>query len=376
LDYLLATRCFNCYDAQKQDFLRNIGLSQDGEKKIKRHILNLLRIFVAGGALFLAFKNQNMAELGEQLLQLNPWIFGVAVGLFLFSQVLFVIRWRLLLRVLSIHISLWVGLKLHFLGWFYNNALPSSVGGDLLRAWYVTHHCDRDKRTEAALSVFFDRAIGLTGMILMASACYWLIPVEEQFTVGANEVGEKTGIFNSISESRLVLAALAAGIVAVFCAIGANKKGRALLVGLWGRFCGIAVKGISAVKLFGKKPVTIICTLGLTVFLQGISILGFWLLGRNLGIESPIKYYFVFFPVSWLIGTIPISIGGLGVIEGTLKFMFKTVGVLEANASAIAVCQRLVWWVSSLPGVFIHLSGAHLPTEKTDFFVDSVKDVD
>jgi len=355
--------------------LRDIGLSQDSEKGKKRHILNLLRIFVAGGALFLAFKNQNMAELGGQLLQLNPLIFAVAVGLFLFAQVLFVIRWRLLLQVLSIHISLWVGLKLHFLGWFYNNALPSSVGGDLLRAWYVTHHCDRNKRTEAALSVFFDRAIGLSGMILMASACYWLISVEEQFTVGANEVSKQTGIFNGIADSWLVLAALAAGIVAVFCAVAANKKGRALLFGLWGRFCGIAVKGASAVKLFGKKPVTIICALGLTVFLQGISILGFWLLGRNLGIETPMKYYFVFFPVSWLIGTIPISIGGLGVIEGSVKFMFEAVGVLEKNASAIAVCQRLVWWVSSLPGVFIHLSGAHLPGEKTKFCIDSADDL-
>jgi len=349
-------------------------LSQNGEKRKKSLILNLLRIFVAGGALFLAFKNQNMAELGGQLLQLNPLIFAVATGLFLFAQVIFVIRWRLLLRVLSIHISLWVGLKLHLLGWFYNNALPSSVGGDLLRAWYVTHHCDRNKRTEAALSVFFDRAIGLTGMILMASVCYWLIPVEEQFTVGANEVNEQTGIFSGIAGSWLVLAAPAAGIVAVFCAVGANKKGRALLFRLWGRFCGIVVKGASAVKLFGKKPVTIICVLGLTVFLQGISILGFWLLGRNLGIEAPIKYYFVFFPVSWLIGTIPVSIGGLGIIEGTVKLMFEAVGVSKANASAIAVCQRLVWWVSSLPGVFIHLSGAHLPAKKADFFIDSAGD--
>jgi len=339
-------------------------LSQGGEKRRKRHILNLLRVFVAGGALFLAFKNR------EQLLELNPWIFAVAAGLFLFAQVLFVIRWRLLLRVLSIHISLWVGLKLHFLGWFYNNALPSSVGGDLLRAWYVTHHCDRNKRTEAALSVFFDRAIGLTGMILMASACYWLIPVEEQFTAGANEVSRQREILGGIADSWLVLAALAAGIVVVFCAIGANKKGRALLFRLWGRFYRIAVKGVSAVKLFGKKPVTIICVLGMTVFMQGISIFGFWLLGRNLGMQVHIKYYFVFFPVSWLIGTIPISIGGLGVVEGSIMQMFKAVGVLEENASAIAVCQRLVWWVSSLPGVFIHLSGAHLPKEKGDFFID------
>ena len=98
-------------------------------------------------------------------------------------------------------------------------------------------------------------------------------------------------------------------------------------------------------------------------------------MGRNLGIEVPIKYYFIFFPVSWLIGTIPISIGGLGVMEGSITFMFKTIGVSSRNASAIAVCQRLVWWVLALPGVVIHLAGAHLPAYKGEIFVDLEKDV-
>jgi hypothetical protein len=325
---------------------------------------------VACGALYLAFRNQNMAELGGQLLGLNPLTFCAALGLFLFAQLLFVLRWRLFLRVLSINISVWVGLKLHFLGWFYNNCLPSSVGGDFLRAWYITHHCDDDKRTEAALSVFFDRAIGLTGMILMAAGCYWLIPVEEQFEVGVGDVGAKTGIFDGIWELRLIFAGGAVAIMLVFVAFGANKKGRALLVKVWGRAWGIALKGMAALKLFGKSPVTIISTLGLTVLLQGISITAFWLMGRDLGIEAPMKYYFVFFPVSWLIGTIPVSVGGLGVIEGTISFMFKAIGVSGKQASALAVSQRLVWWASSLPGVFIHLSGAHLPSNNKEIFVD------
>jgi uncharacterized protein (TIRG00374 family) len=130
------------------------------------------------------------------------------------------------------------------------------------------------------------------------------------------------------------------------------------------------VEGIRAVKLYSRSPVTILGTFGLTVILQALSIAGFCLLGRDLGIEIPVKYYFVFFPISWLIGTIPISIGGLGIMEGSLSIMFKSVGVSGKNASAIAVCQRLVWWVSSLPGIFIHLSGTHLPSEKEKFFVD------
>ena len=346
-------------------------MAQTKLKSKKRHISTVLRALVAAGALYLAFRNQDLGQLGGQLLKLNPLVFVAAVGIFLFAQVLFVIRWRILLRVLSIHIGLGVGLKLHFLGWFYNNCLPSSVGGDLLRAWYITKHVESNKRTEAALSVFFDRAIGLTGMFLMAAGCWWLIPVEGQFYGQKAEIGSKMGILERVGENWLVLVVVAAVIIAGFAGFAANERGRERLVRVWRKFWGIAVKGIAAMKLYSRSPLTIIGTIGLTVVLQAISIAGFGLLGRNLGMDIPIKYYFVFFPVSWLIGTIPISIGGLGVMEGSISYMFRLIGVSGENASAIAICQRLVWWVCAIPGIVIHLFGAHLPANKREFFVDS-----
>ena len=342
----------------------------------KRHLFTIIRILVAVGALYLAFGKQDMGELGEQLLGLNPWYFAAAVGLFLFAQVLFVTRWWLLLRVLSIDISLGVGMKLHLLGWFYNNCLPSSVGGDLLRAWYITKHVETHKRTEAVLSVFFDRVIGLTGMIVMAAVCYWLIGFEGGFGQEQAGAGEKTGMLSKISEYGLILGIGGAVVILAICVILGSKKGRGLLGKVWMKLWHIAGEGIAAIKLYGKSPVTIFCTIGLTIILQGISIIGFCLLGSDLGIDIPIKYYFVFFPVSWLIGTIPISIGGLGVMEGSLALMFEATGVSGAKASAIAICQRLVWWAVSLLGVFIHLFGGHLPKEKREFFVDGSEDLD
>ena len=58
-------------------------------------------------------------------------------------------------------------------------------------------------------------------------------------------------------------------------------------------------------------------------------------------------------------------------MEGALSSMFGMVGVPNVLGKAIAACQRLVWWVCAVPGIAIHLFGAHLPTNKTEFFVDS-----
>ena len=149
-----------------------------------------------------------------------------------------------------------------------------------------------------------------------------------------------------------------------------------MIVKLWGRLWSIGMKVLAktaaAVKLYSKRPLTIIGAIGLTFLLQGACIIGFWLLGRDLGINAHIKYYFVLFPVSWLIGALPISIGGIGIMEGWLKLMFlKLFAVTSLQASAVGLCQRLIWLLGSLPGLGIHLAGAHLPSQKDEFFVDS-----
>jgi uncharacterized membrane protein YbhN (UPF0104 family) len=128
------------------------------------------------------------------------------------------------------------------------------------------------------------------------------------------------------------------------------------------------VKFKDAIVIYCRNIGTIIVVFGLTVFLQLLTITGFWLLGRNLGIEASVVYYYVFFTITWVLGAIPISIGGAVVVEVLLASLFiKFAGVSDESASALALCQRAVWMLASLPGAVIHLVGAHLPE---DFFVD------
>ncbi|MCK5172609.1 MAG: flippase-like domain-containing protein [Planctomycetes bacterium] len=354
-------------------------MAETNKKGIKRHLTTVLRILVAVGALYMVFRGEDFGSLAKLLTGLNPWSVIAAMGLYGVAQVLFVYRWKLLLRILSADIDLLTGLKLHFLGLFYNNCLPSSVGGDLLRAWYITRHVDEDKRVDAALSVFVDRVIGLTGMILMASFFYWLVPVDADSAQAAPQSG--AGIMDSLAKFRqpFLYAVLAViGVIACFLIV---PKGRALFLRLFQRAWTLGKKLIgrtlSAVHLYAKKPLSVLMAIGLTVVLQSLCIIGFWLLGRDMGMNVHIKYYFVFFPVSWLIGTIPISVGGMGIMEGGVKLLFLQIaGVTKEQASAIAICQRLIWMVGSLPGIIIHLCGAHLPAEKEQFSVDSRAELD
>jgi uncharacterized protein (TIRG00374 family) len=344
------------------------------KSKRSKYISYLLRIIVAAGALYLTFRGENLAKIADVLLGINFWIFAASLALWFLSQVVFVARWCLLMRVQSIYIGYWTAFNLNLLGIFYNNCLPTAIGGDLVRAWYVTNHTD--KKLEAALSVLVDRFIGLAGTIIMAFCCYWFIPVagqKERLTFSFN-----MNLSQSWDEYKWIFAAVGIAFALVILAFISNNRGRNLLrkaFRLVDEKGEIFLRKINnAIRIYCSKIFTLFLALLLTFLCQAVFILGMWLIGREIGIDVPMKYYFVFFPIAWIVGSLPISIGALGIWEGTLKLLFgKVAAGLDEQVLALASYHRILWLIGSLPGVVIHLLGAHLPK---DFFVDHNKSID
>lgn len=299
-------------------------------------------------------QKQRYVILGQSFVKMGPLFFGGIIVTFITSQVILASRWWLLLRTQQIHINIWAAVRLHFLGLFYNNCIPGSIGGDLVRAWYVTKHTDR--RFEAVLSVFVDRFVGLTGSFIMAGFC-WFVLLRDAKLV---QLGQRGG---AVLIWAAIIIAAAAGLVA------ALPAGRRLLAKAWECAVGLARKFWTAAIVYGRHPLTVLAALGLTLLLQGIVIAGFWLIGRRIGMGVSAKYYFVFFPLTWALGAIPVSVGGAGVVEGGLVGLFAEIAkAAPEQALAIALIQRAVWVLAALPGAWIHWTGGHLPRE---FSVDS-----
>lgn len=336
-----------------------------------KYVFLFLRIAVVAVGVIWAIvwlsRGQRWSNLASIFRRMNLGVFAVTLSIFVICQVMVGFRWWLLLRTQSIFIDFWAAIRLNFLGWFYNNFMPGSVGGDLLRAWYVTKHTD--KRFEAALSVFVDRIIGLLSTLIIAFFFYVF------FLRGQADALTFTGRsspFKFLAEYKRVIILVVVVLGAVFCGLLLYGRSRVLLRAAWLNIRIHSARAFeklkNAVYVYYSKPLTIIAAFGLTIFLQIITITGFWFLGKSLGITAGLKYYYVFFTLTWVLGALPVSIGGAVVVEGTLAYLFVHYAGVEAEAAlALALCQRIVWMITSLPGVAIHLIGAHLPK---DFFVD------
>lgn len=327
----------------------------------KKHVLLILRLAVAVGALAWVLGQQDWAELAAAFGNLKLGAFGTGLLVFALAQVVLALRWWLLLCAQRVHLPLLVAVRLHFLGLFYNNLMPSSVGGDFLRAWYVTKHTE--KRFEAALSVFVDRAVGLSGIFLMALVAYFslrrgltLDPIfhPPQDSGAARDIGPQVVGYLCLSVLLLLTLVLLIG------------SSRAFLAKHWAGkrdyLKSLVLKAKRVVLAYCRRPWVVLLTLCLTLFLQASTIVAFWVVGRSIGMEAHLKYYFLIFPTMWVVAALPVSIAGIGVLEGGITVLFTSLtGATSEQAACLALCQRFIWILTSLPGVAIHLSGGHLP---------------
>jgi uncharacterized protein (TIRG00374 family) len=355
--------------ADRNNLSRNGNVSKGnglgGEATTKSRVLKalslILRISVAIGAMTWVLLGTDWSQLTQIFMRMSLWLFALCVAVFVLGQVLLAIRWWLLLWVQDIPMKVGMAIKLHLLGLFYNNIMPSALGGDILRAWYVTKHTD--KRLVAALSVLVDRVVAMASMLVMVLIVYLFFVRGHPIQLPQNS--GPSGSAGSYQWAWAIAAVV--GVIAVLlCLACLFKRTRQALVRLWLLAWSHVLVAIrtarDSVVLYCSKPLVLGAAMGLTMLLQSVIIVTFWVLGRSLGIDVPVRYYFIIFPATWLLSALPISIAGIGLLEGGVVVLFtRLAGVPVGPATALALCQRFVWVFASFPGGIIHLLGAHLP---------------
>ena len=336
-----------------------------------KYIFLVLRIAVVTAGIIWAViwlrKGQNWQDLLETYKKMNLLLFAAVLVVFALVQVIVALRWWILTKTQAIVISFAAAVRLQFLGLFYNNFLPGAVGGDLIRAWYVTKHTE--KKFEAALSVFVDRVIGLTSTLIIACFFYNVFLKGQASQLNLRP---KTGLIDQIAQNKHIFLYVLGAVLLLLVIFLSNKSGRHALKTFVSKLAMHSLSLLNRLKkaalIYCTKPIAILQAFALTVFLQITTITAFWLLGKNLGIHLSVQYYYVFFTLAWVIGSIPVSVGGAVVIEGVLAYMFiHLASVQPENALALVFAQRIVWMIVSLLGAAIHLSGTHLPK---DFSID------
>src|SRR5262245_31832465 len=148
---------------------------------MRRWILLALKLGISGGLLYWAFRSVDLGAVAGHLARLDALWVAAALAALLVQIVTAGLRWSWIAARLGLTLSLGRATRYTLVGTFFNQALPSTVGGDAMRVWLLGRADRQWKR--AVYSVIVDRAAGVGFLALIVAACLpWSLAL-----IGAHE---------------------------------------------------------------------------------------------------------------------------------------------------------------------------------------------
>ena len=277
----------------------------------------------------------DLGQAAELIRHANLPLIAATLVVFLIANFVVGWRWQFILSAEVPSPGSATLLKIVFVGLFFNQVLPTGVGGDAVRAW-------RSSRVGIALgaairSILLDRACGYLVLVVL-------------YAVGLPTL---LHILPDARERSAVLAVLAVGLLGLLALVSLDRLPRAILrLRLMAPFAELSRAGR---RLF-TNPRQCSTVLGLSVITIALTILGFKFVGDAIGSRLSLGSWMMIVPPVTLIQLLPVSLAGWGVREAALVVALGSFGVPAEAALAISVLVGLCMILVGLPGGLIWLA--------------------
>ena len=298
------------------------------EKRAQNKWWIILRWLVPLGLIGFMLSQVNWDEILPIIARVS-WTSLLASALaFLLSQFIIAVRWQYLLRVQEVDIPLTRLTWLVLVGAFASNFLPTTVGGDVVKMAAVAQ--GQAKRAVAVASVAADRLFNLAAMF------FWL---PSALTLGGWNPLLETGAASSSALMRMPFV----------------EK-------MWGRVKRVFEAG----RVWFTSPRTVFVAMALSGLSIGASFVSFWIVTLALGITVSFWQAAGVAALSYFAALLPISVNGLGLLEGSVTALLVAQGASLEQGVAAAVLIRFVTLAVSL------LGGARLLSQRE--LLDAARD--
>ncbi|MBF0186319.1 MAG: flippase-like domain-containing protein [Magnetococcales bacterium] len=307
----------------------------------------VIKAAISIGLIAWLFPANDLEKTGEQLGSADPLFLLAAFVTALFCIFLVVFRWMAVLETMKVSVSYLYGLQLVLIGIFFNQALPSTVGGDAVRAWRL--YRDGYPGGLSVRSVVMDRIIALIGLTLLVILCLPLL----FFQLG-----------NTLS-FWMILALILAAAVAVVILLMLKRlperfRGNRIVRGF------ITLSSDAWAILRHDRAARV--TLGISMFVHASNPFVVYCLALAVGVDVSYLACLVLVPPVVLVSVVPISLAGWGVREGAMIAAFGFIGVPAQEAFVLSVGFGLVILATGLPGgpvwLFTRRKGGRAEMEK------------
>jgi len=265
------------------------------------------------------------------------WFYLLSLAVVLAGQVAYAWRWRLLLSAAGVPAPFSVVLRHYFVGIFVNNFLPSTVGGDVAKVYYLGRiHGYR----VVTASVAIDRMLGVGLLALLAAGALWASPVEAPRLTAA-----------AVASTFVAGAALLLLTITSFGTGGLPER-----VARLGARAVAAAGRLQRLRLDMAAPLAspaVIAKAALVVIGYAVAVTAIYLRFTQLqdANSPPALAMFAVVTATTVLSNVPISLNGLGLREQLHASLLAPLGIAPEIAVAISLLLYGHLLVASLVGL-------------------------
>jgi uncharacterized membrane protein YbhN (UPF0104 family) len=310
-----------------------------------------LAIKVAVSVILLAvlFSRLDSGRLWTIARHASPAWLAAALLLYLGTVLASVWRWRLLLHAQGVTVRSRALLGSYLVAAFFNNFLPSNIGGDVIRIRDTVRPAGGSK-TLATMVVLADRVLGLMALVFVAA-------LSASVTARAAASGGSPLWAPWLWAGFLLGAAAAAP--AVLAPVGFTRLLQPLTV-FHPEWVGDRIERLTDVlSRFHDQPTAIATCFGAAVLVQGSMIIFYLMVVYALRLNVTFWDLAVIVPVSFVVQVLPVSVNGFGVREATFSLYFARLGLPIESAVIMSLVGAVLLMVFSLSGAAVWFARGH-----------------
>ena len=307
-------------------------LDSNGKSNLKKWLAIAIKAAISGGLIWYLVSNVDMASVGAHIATVDIGLLILSCAVLTLQFLIGGFRWNSVLTALGTPMSSWLALRLFYIGMFFNQALPGGTGGDGVRM-YLSFKRALPPRS-AINSVIIERVATVLALVLLVDLTQPLfIP---------HLSPEIARVSLSVVASITAVAVVGPVLVAMLDRLPEGLR-------KWRVIRGLGNLGADTRRVFGSLGVALPPLLWSVVGHLNVS-LSCYILALALEVEVTLLDCVVLIPPVLLVMSVPISIGGWGVREGAMVWMFALVGVEQDAALALSLFFGVVALAISMPG--------------------------
>lgn len=304
--------------------------------------LGALKAIVSIGLLALLLSRVDLARLWSYARSASLVWLVAALSLYLLMVLASAWRWGLLLRAQHVRLSFTALTSSFLVATFFNNFLPSNIGGDVVRVTDTAKAAG--SKTLATTVVLIDRGIGLLALALMAASGATMMHRMAVGPVGPAVLWAGFGLGAIVAAPALLMPETMARLLQplrVFHQEWVDQR---------------IAKLTDALTRFKETPAALAGCFGGAVVVQAVLVLFYVAISRSMGIPIGFAELAVIVPVSFIVQMLPVSMNGFGVREATFGFYFTRLGLPLESALLVSFMGAALIMIFSLSGGVVYLT--------------------